>query len=274
MSATVELIEPPVTTSRSIADELLENGYGYVKFALEEKLIEGIMRGWNKFLALPFEERLKWRVGDPRDYDDGYIPRGKRPAIQGEAPPCDGGLYDNKHFFHFRPHLTELLRKAGTNCIAHQMWFTQLNVAWNMCYHHFYNVVSDLDRKMPDYGFAERFTSDEAKQLHVLRLLSYNEKQEPNQELAKRHSDRNFGTFQVYESHPALVLHLKTGDLRYVRRPDRTLCFTSAKAAQLTGNQLPAIPHSIVAPPDVRPTAEPRQSIVFFAHIWPDTPLE
>ena len=106
----------------------------------------------------------------------------------------------------------------------------------------------------------------------MVRLLSYSNELKPGQQLGKAHIDRNFGTLQVFESHPALVLEFSEERVNYRPIPGKALAFTGGKAEQYTRSALRGVKHSIEVPLDFAlPTEEnpkPRQSIVFFAHIY------
>lgn len=259
-----------------IAYALAERGYGYLQFIPPRDLIDRVMQGWNTFLALPWEERMKWRCGNPADWDDGYVPRTPEkhcPGCDGCASPYGGTAHDNKHFFHYRPYLPALLEHVHVDYFGHVEWLLAMQTMYKFCQHAFCGALLELDSYDSGFCFAERFLSLTATNRHVLRLLSYNEPMLPGQVLGKAHVDRNFGTIQVYESHPALVLNLPQGRLNYVPKQNQALMFTGAKAATLTDRRLPAINHAVIVPNDFVPQAEvvPRQSIVFFGHIYPET---
>lgn len=270
------LTEPllPITwleEQEPIALALNRRGYGYISFIPPSGLIEKVMRGWNEFLKLPLEVRMRWRLGDPKDYDDGYVSRCQ--GCEGCTLPYDGKMYDNKHFFHYRPHLFALLDHQRVDYSGQLSWLEDMHSLYEFCRDAFLKALCELDLDYPEFGFAERFSSHRARVRRVIRLLSYNEPMRPGQELGKAHVDRNFGTIQVYESHPALVLNLPEGKLNYAPRENQALMFTGAKAHALTNGRLRGINHAIVVPDDFVPqsTVVPRQSIVFFGHIFPET---
>ena len=244
----------PREISESIAQKLHSGGYALVDFSPPKDVVTKIMAGWNEFLHVPAEERMRWRVGNPKDWDDGYVPR-------------DGKGCDNKHFFHYRPYLSALLEHAATDYSQQREWLKNLDILWHYCRSRFLRIMTDLDECIPGYDFGQRFMSSFAKTRHAIRLLSYNERLMPGQLLGKPHTDRNFGTFQVYETHPALVLEIDGKEIEYRPVRDRALVFTGDKAQKLTGGFLPAVPHKIVVPADFTAREnEARQSIVFFAH--------
>jgi hypothetical protein len=253
----------------SIARELNTIGFGFISFSPPRGLITRVMEGWNKFLSIPYEQRISWRCGDPADWDDGYVPRQK-----GESCPGCGecALQDDKHFFHYRPHLTALLDHKHVDFGDRVEWIDDLNTLFTFCRDAFHEVTMRLDAHYPEFDFAARFKSTVAESRHVLRLLSYNRQMLPGELLGKYHIDRNFGTIQVHETHPALVLTLPDRRINYVPKPGKALVFTGGKAAAITNSRLSGIRHGVVVPDSFKPepVQKPRQSIVFFAHIYPE----
>ncbi|MDB5259324.1 MAG: hypothetical protein JWO73_532 [Candidatus Taylorbacteria bacterium] len=240
-------------TDRDVAAALARQGYSFASFEPPSGLMEKVMSGWSKYLALPTEEREKWRVGDPKDWDDGYVYRERSD--------------DKKHFFHFRPYLFALLEHAGADYSAHIKWLEDLDALWHFSHQRFYEVLVGLDCEVPGYGFAHKFMSPAPRSKHVIRLLSYENAMTPGMQLGKPHIDRNFGTFQLHETHPALVLEFPD-PVDYKPIAGHTLVFTGAKAQKLTEGKLRGVCHSVVVPKDFVPQANerPRQSAVFFAH--------
>lgn len=239
----------------TIAQSLRDEGYGFIRFTPPDDLIPSVMDGWRRYLQIPKKERLKWQVGNPRDWDDGYVGR-------------EGGEHDHKDFFHYRPHLYALLENAEVDYTAHANWLMDMDRLWYYCHQRFQQVVRELDEALPGFSFTKRFFSPVARSRHVVRLLSYNRDLQPGVQLGKSHVDRNFGTFQVFETHPALVLELSGEQVNYHPKHDHVLVFTGGKAEVLTDGKLKGIKHVVIVPQDiVKKGNEPRQSIVFFAHV-------
>lgn len=237
------------------AEQLITNGYGFIDFTPPGDLIPNIINGWRRYLQMPRKERMWWRVGDSRDWDDGYVAR-------------EGGKHDNKDFFHYRPHIYALLDHSGVDYTQHYDWLCKLDLLWYYCYTHFECVMVELHARMPEYNLLQRFRSPIARSRHVVRLLSYNNDLQPGKLLGKAHVDRNFGTFQVFETHPALSLELEGQQISYQPKPGQILVFTGGKAEIVTDGKLKGIKHVIEVPANfVAKQGEARQSIVFFAHV-------
>ncbi len=271
--------------TQPIAEALLERGHGLTPFAPPHGLAERIFKGWGNFITLSPEERFRWQVGSPAngDFDDGYVLRkpDKRTPACGPCTNCvQTPGYDDKQFFHYKPHLTALLDLAGVDYHDHLEWFNDLDEMHRYCRTAFHKVLVDLDKLMPGFNFAKRFNSIVAQNRHVLRLLCYSMPMKEGQELAKDHTDRNFGTFHVAETHQGLVLSLpdadrtKKGLVRhdYVPEPGKVLMFTGNKAFDLSSAVLRKVVHGVFVPNGFVPQAEvePRMSMVFFGHVFPE----
>ncbi|MDP3962460.1 MAG: hypothetical protein Q8Q03_01160 [bacterium] len=240
----------------SSSEQLVVKGYGFIGFTPPGNLVTRVMNGWRKYLQVPRAERLQWRVGDPRDWDDGYVAR-------------EGGEYDQKDFFHYRPHLYALLDHAGVDYGEHLEWLCDLDRLWEYCRMSFQKIVFQLNTILPDYDLYRRFQSPVARSRHVIRLLSYNNDLQPGKLLGKAHVDRNFGTFQIFETHPALSLEIGSERISYRPKPGQVLVFTGGKAELLTEGKLKGVKHVITVPDDfIAKKGEARQSIVFFAHVY------
>lgn len=278
MSSVSELTREEILTEESVVTELQKNGYTFIPFSPCPSLITRVVKGWNEFLQIPFADKMKWRLGNPQDPDDGYIPR----TIDSKQVPVgtrsyDGKAYDDKDFFHYRPYLPALLDHAKVPYGKHIEWFEAMQDLYE------YSLIvlgkeimKKLDQDIPGINFSKRFTSPIARSRHTLRLLSYKQKLVPGQALGKFHIDRNFGTIQVYESHSALCLDLPQdgGRVPYIPRSNQALFFPSAKAEITTSGLLKGTNHGIVVPEDYSGDQNAtRQSIVFFGHIYPETPV-
>jgi hypothetical protein len=91
----------------------------------------------------------------------------------------------------------------------------------------------------------------------------------PGEVLGNPHIDRNMSTYQVYESHNALWLEDRNGNVfLYKPIPGKILWFTCEKAHIITKGVLPELWHFVRVPKDYIPTGkiERRDSIVFFHH--------
>lgn len=263
-------------TTTLISHELKEKGYCYVPFLPPAGLIERVLVGWNAFLALPFEEGIKWRFGNPEDPDLGWVPRRKKDGemITTDAQPYGGQFYDPKSFFHYRPHIISYLDDAKVSYADFIPWIEDMDNLWNYCSQRFQSIMQELDAfdMTSSIKFEKRFNHPIARSEHTLRILNYQEKLLPGHVLGKPHIDRNFATFQVTETHNALELNLPSGEqVQYKPKPGHVLAFPGLKGRDITNGGLPGIDHGIVVPKDFIPTGkeDKRQSIVFFAHVYP-----
>lgn len=255
----------------TIVHALNTRGYGFIPFVPPPGLIDKVLRGWNDFLKLPHTTRMKWQCGNDKDYDDGYVSRCK--GCEGCAVQQAGAPQDNKHFFHYRPYLVALLEHKHVDFAQQLSWLEDLHKLYEFCRSHFLKVLEQLDSDYREFDFAKRFDALVANTQHVVRLLSYNEPMRPGQLLGKAHNDRNFGTIQVFETHPALVLNLPGGKHNYIPREGQALVFTGDKAVALTHGKLHAVNHAVIVPDDFvqEGSVTSRQSIVFFGHINQET---
>lgn len=235
------------------AEELVRTGKAAIALPLRDQ-VRSVIPLFLNFLAEPKSYKQQWTVdlnnGDP---DDGYIRR-------------DGGNYDHKDFFHYRPRLPAELSARGVDLRNHRQFLSQCSHLYHECSIISYCFAKALDSVLPGFGFEEKVNNTQAQQLNVMRFLYYDTLRDNEKTIAKSHADRCFLTIHVDESHPGL--RLGNSEELYVAKPDHSLIFPGQKAEVLTKGRLTALRHKVTDEHVGQPGTSPnRWSIVFFNHI-------
>lgn len=233
------------TTATSQIQSLIDTG----RTMLDMPVTGRIERMMKHFLRLIQEEetfRKKWlldRLGN-NDPDDGLIEKNGK------------GLDDRKFFFHYRPDVELLLAHNNADTSGYEEFFLDLSMVYHACAPAAIDLFKALDLAMPGHHLLDKHMALPENERNVLRLLYY---KPGNKILAKAHTDRNFGTFHLHESHPGLYLG---NDEQYFQvERDKTLFFFGEKAGIETGGLLKPSMHYVEAT-----TSDWRWSVVFFIH--------
>lgn len=204
-------------------------------------------------------------IGDP---DTGLI-------IRTGEPKETGGTYDRKVFWHYRPHLDDMLELRNPDFLKNEAKFIGLSreirerlfeavqrFASELTPHLSINVVNLLD---PDKA--------------VLRFLAYTHIRDDSLAVGDRiigaaHADRDALTLALHESHPGLEFERPPGAWREMNSlPDQPIIFASQMLEKATtrsaGPQVPAMWHRVR---QLDPTARVsntiiRLSVVYFTHL-------
>jgi isopenicillin N synthase-like dioxygenase len=245
-------------TSPSVAESIKQRGWALIPVHAEDMQIkcEKVIAGWNEFLSTPDTRKQEWTIStkDVEGVDNGYVSK-------------NGGMFDFKEYFHYRPHLPALLDQQGVNPDPHRQWLVHCDVLFRTCRKLAGLVAEELNKIMPGHRFESMMEHPFAECHHVLRLLSYTEPPIRGKQLAKFHVDRNFLTLHVWENVPGLgVTQLDGIQFDYAATDGSILTFPSAKAQILTEGVIPGRPHGVVGREE-GDVLKKRQSIVFFAHV-------
>lgn len=240
---------PQIAQVLSPARQLLKNGWALIRF-FPLGIVNRVVAGFLEFLKESQEYKDVWTFdmdgkGDP---DDGYIHR-------------QGGLYDYKSFFHYRPHLADHLALRKVDYIRYREWLSQCFTLYYLSLWSIRKFVTELNEEIPDFGVLDRFISPRAVPQHVMRLLYY-EKKIGNGIIAKPHTDYGFLTLHVAESCTGLCIGPNM--LPYIPEEGKALIFPGKKAQAFTQNKLQALEHCVKKNGN---TSQNRWSIVFFSHI-------
>ncbi len=250
--------------------EFLDAGRTFIRLPESSRLAREVSEGFARFIdTVPPALRREWTFNVPGNEDpdgkpdDGYLER------HGERK-VNGGRFDDKFIFHFRPRLWNLLREREVYPCGWMFdWLEAYDALWNLCYRAADSLLAELDREMAGYDLLTRFRA--ASELHVIRTLLYSERGvEDPLVVGKAHTDRNLLTLQVAESRPGLRIYPKGSDssglaIPYEAEPDFVLAFPGQKFEALVGpDKVQAIWHDIV---NADPVAPKRSSVIFFAHV-------
>lgn len=242
------------------AQIFVERGLVVIPFRWSD-LVPGIIQSFGQFVALPEEEKAKWRVDIPDEEDPdkradhGYI------RTQGEQKES-GGVYDRKTIFHYRPFLWQFYRIEDLPAFAKE-WLAICQQLYLRCLHTIQQFATALDAALPGYSFASRSRSEYALAKNVLRLLLYDLLKSGETVIAQPHRDRNDLTIHLAESHPGL--YFTDTEKQYEVFPDTALLFPGKHMEARTGGQIRALRHE-VREENIAPTIQ-RWSIVFFGRM-------
>lgn len=263
-----------------IAREFMKNGYTFLSLPGSFALAEKASRGFARLLdELPPEKWETWAFNvegneDPdQKPDDGILIR------KGEIKK-NGGRFDDKVIFHYRPRLPGLLMDRDITLKPWMMvWLGECRNLHDVCFQALCTLTAALDREYPGFGFEDRVRDRRAWNVHAIRFLLYSERGVTDPRIVgKGHSDRNFITLQLAESRPGLRIFPDRGPIDaatkkpsylgepvpYEASPDTVLTFPGDKFEAVTGRF--ALWHDIV---NNDPVAPKRWSAIFFSHIEP-----
>jgi len=252
----VRQVSPEIGSTRVIqecAREFVETGKTVLVLPVAP-LIPPIIMGVRQLIQDPDRDRWELdvrRPSEPEDEpDDGLVRK---------TNGYNGAMKDNKWFFHYRPSLPVHLSHRGIDMARHRSLLNSADSLHRECCRLALDFARAFDAVMPGYSLEERVTDVRANDLHVLRVLLYDQ----GSEIGKAHTDRDCFTFHVAENRPGL----RTGAARepYAAPPNRVLVFGGQKLGRLTHGRIPALEHDIVDASD--DTTRGRWSIVFFNHI-------
>lgn len=235
------------------AREFVETGRAVLDFPVAP-LIPPIISGVRQLIKDPGRERWELDVRRPEEPedepDDGLVRK---------TNGYNGARKDNKWFFHYRTSLPGHLKDRGIAAAQHRTLLDSADALHRECHGLALDFARAFDAVLPGYSLEEHVADERANDLHVLRVLLYDQ----GSEIGKAHTDRDCFTFHVAENRPGL----RTGAARepYTAPPNRVLVFGGQKLGRLTRGRVPALEHDIV---DAASNAEHgRWSIVFFNHI-------
>ena len=225
-----------------------------------DHIIQRVEEGWMSFLASDSQYKLQFQfqrnMDDPEGPDDGYI-------LRNAEAKKEGGFYDLKEFFHYRPDLHELLAARGVSIYSQtREWLQSCESLYRTCMSSVLEHCESIDSELGTDLYSR--VRSVGPGLHVLRLLHYKEEMKKGNLLGKAHPDRCFLTLHLYESHPGLEILVDSEWKEYTPEKGKILAFPGKKAPKETDQRLQALPHRIVARIDC-PVVK-RCSMVFFAH--------
>lgn len=251
--------------------DFIRNGHMMFAFSPRPGLVESVVGGflsWLRAYPDPTERKL-WSVQmphtDPKEGpDDGFLPRKDEDA---DKRP-QGGVYDSKDLWHFRPYLPHVLRARGLNVDPWMDWFSSCHELWRYSRGRILALGKHLDRELPGHFFYKNMTSELADLNHVIRIIRYDPPRYSGQLLGKTHADRNSVTIQIAENRPGLYLHGPQGVQLYRQESDRRLFFAGRLLGEHLNHLIPMLRHSISVPPDAILDGEERWAVIFFAHVF------
>lgn len=204
-------------------------------------------------------------IGDP---DTGLI-------IRSGEPKETGGTYDRKVFWHYRPHLEDMLELRNPEFLESEAKLIGLSREIRA---RLFDAVQRFAREL-----APNLPTDIANLLDpdkaVLRFLAYTHIREDGWADGKRiigaeHTDRDALTLALYESHPGLEFERLAGAWREMNsRPDQPIIFAGQmlERATMTSNVPPvqAVWHRVRQIDGAARVSEKiiRLSVVYFTHL-------
>lgn len=239
--------------------QLPSNGHCIMPFDVDGK-VKPVIDGWLRFLQQPQEVRNLFCL-DPEkaDPDEGYISR------QGQARHTTTGKYDYKEYFHFRGDYIEKLVQANAPHKDWSNWLNDFSALYDECLLAAKQVADVLEKVVPGYNIGTLVRDKISSRKHVVRLLHYKQSKAVGELIGKNHTDRNFFTLHLDESHPGLLCDLPTTTYEYAKKAGQVLVFPGQKMEMLTSGTLRALPHGVVAKEES--FGVNRWSAVFFCHI-------
>lgn len=249
--------------------KFIQNGYALVPMKVAA-LVRRVFAGLHRFLAEPQEYKNQWTFDHkkPGDPDTGYVWR-------------EGGEYDKKQFFHYRPDLVAKLtdrisRKFKFN--HHAEWLQDCELLFRRAEQQVGFIAGILTHHTAFAGHTLPELLRAAKDDHVLRLLAY-DRVDDGGLMAKPHADRDFLTLHLADTFPGLVGIVRNKEVLLETRATRAIIFPGSKMAKLTEGKVPALIHKVIerrekelghSPEQRKNGGVPkpcRNSAVFFSHI-------
>ena len=231
---------------------------------LSSDVVPLLIPGLLTFFALPEKAKMHLAVDTPdeddpdKGPDNGYIRKSG-------GPKKDGGLYDRKQIFHYRPSLWSEYAKRDVDITPYRAWLGEAHTLYLRCLQLLKNFTRALDKECPGYNFQRLTRTERALSKHVLRALLYDPPSPGEILIGKSHTDRNGISIHVRESRPGL--RLGKDQQNYVITPDTALIFPADQVERLTEGKIKALQHEIW---EEEPHAPDRRwSLVFFGQTPP-----
>ena len=231
----------------------LDRGYDFVDLHISSFPVNQIMEGWQRFLARPLEEKLRWGI-QPKGYwmpDPGFFVK------DGTRDDETWKLSDEKQYFHFNSRFrigvnNRLVQPVSLAELAEwNDWLQAQELVYESVNRRFLELARALDGVLGGSVLTSRSNS-----ASVLRTMQYDAGKP-----GKPHADKSAVTFHLYTSHPGYLMRGESIE----SPPGKVLVFGGRKLAFVLDRPDLAVQHE--AAPYINASGETRKVIVFFGHL-------